>query len=74
MSLTHGFASFRPNFRFNATSTNGAGSLAIFEEEHLGAAPLRGRAARVRDSRHHDAFAARVCFVNESIKIVLRDG
>src|SRR5258708_33417786 len=69
--LAEGLACFGPDFGFHATAANRAGRLSIGEEKHLGAAPLRCRAAGVCDRGNHDAFAARVRFTNQSIEIIL---
>ena len=71
LAFVHRFARFRPNFCFHAAAADGACGLSIRKEEHLRAAPLRGRAAGVCDRRNHDALAARVRFANQAIKIIL---
>src|SRR5258708_21965864 len=70
-ALAEGVACCGPAFGFPATAANRAGRLSIGKEKHLGAAPLRCRAAGVCDRGNHDAFAARVRFTNQSIEIIL---
>src|SRR5213079_2542944 len=71
LAFAHRLARFGPNFRFHAAAADGAGRLSIFKEEHLRAAPLRGRATRMCDRGDHYALAARVRFANQSKEIVL---
>src|ERR1051325_2318833 len=69
----HRLARFGPDFGFDAAAADRARHLAVLEEEHLRPAPLRGRAARVRHGRHHDALAARVSIHDQSIELALRN-
>src|SRR5437762_10523644 len=74
LSRSHCFARFGPHFRFDAAAADGACGLAILEEEHLGAASLRRRTARVGNGGDDDPLAAPVRFANQTIEIVLSDG
>src|SRR5262249_31412117 len=72
-AAAHCFASFGPNLSLDTTAADGAGGFAVFQEEHLRAAPLRRRAARVRAPRHDDSLAAPIRFVAQPVEFVLSD-
>src|SRR5918911_4089627 len=55
-----GLARLGPDLCLDAPAAHRARHAAALEEEHLRAAPLRRRAARVRHGRDYDALAARV--------------
>src|SRR5438132_12793050 len=74
LSRSQCFARFGPHFSFDAAAADGACGLAILEEEHLGAASLWRRAARVGNGSDDDTLAALVRFANQTIEIVLSDG
>ena len=73
LSRSHCFARFGPDFRFDTAAADSARGVAILEKEHLGAASLRRRTARVGNGGHDDTLAAPVRFANQTIKIVLRN-
>src|SRR3982751_1365260 len=57
---SQGFSRFGPDLGFDAAAADRARNCAVLEKEHLRAAPLRRRAARVRHARHHHALASPV--------------
>src|ERR1043166_5675855 len=72
-SRAHCFARFGPHFGFDAAAADCARGVAILEEEHLGAASLRRRTARVGNGGDDDSLSALVRFANQTIKVLLRN-
>src|SRR6185503_3471453 len=60
-----------PNLRFDAAAADGSGNFAALKEEHLRAALLRSRTARVRHRRHDDPLAAVAGLVDHAIQLAL---
>src|SRR6185436_10594953 len=71
LTESQGIASFGPNLCLNTTATHSSRCLAVYKEEHLGAALLRRRATGSSDCGDRYTFATLVSLGHHSIKVHL---